>query len=521
MSLLQIEVDLLTLVYGHFHADRLGATKVWRLACKAMRDSAPNDQHSWLRAMGVSTSLIAFFLNMEFLEVQLGGCHKAIWVNGVRKSNYHHELILATVKGGNPEVLHKIQEQPWVKNTGLLGTWERRGGRHDDVITYTAAKAGDLDMLKALLTMGLKVGQWTCAGAARGGHLHILDWLLTMRSWLLTRRAPSSRRLINPVSHLTDDPTCTFHDTTLGRDHHIRLKEQFACFCLKVLVAPAVQSKNLDIVKSIIAYNSIDEVAETGADFPGCSYVPNTVPSVDFHEEIAEKAVYEDSVDIFEYASTWLADNMSDEAFEDKQFRFADLASECQAVRVLQYIFEQMGDAFCTDLVYDSWSGGVEVFKWLVEKAKMPVNGHHYLNILCMSDTQVVLELLDYLYAIKCDQTSPHEIPLDFYEEVACFRGLDALKRIEWLWAHDFEINGILAMETAIRNDELGVAQKLHELGCVLTEDRVRYFRKQEYWNDDGDVADWIRRWIDPTPDHHSSHDDAWFDAAVLDSKRF
>ncbi len=487
MLLLEVGDDLLPLIYEQFHMDKLGATKVWRLVCKAMRDVAPKDKPSWLRAMGVSSSLVAFFYAIHIKERRpCDSHHKTILVNGMRKSNYCHELVLAVAKGGNPKVLLEIREWPWVERTRLLlGSMDPKGDEYDQKMTYTAAKAGDLDMLKLLLSIGLRVGQWACAGAARGGHMHILDWLLKLHS----------RYHYGPPRGEVQ-----FYDNTLKRHHTIRLIEHFHEFGpvqASVLVTPAVKSGNLAIVKRVVR-----AVEWTGDEW-------------DLYEWIASLSVYEDSVDIFRFAIEKMS--MSKDEFDARSDQYVSMATHFDGINVLQYLLGVMGDDFPVDEAYAGWDGNVAVFKWLVEKAKMPVDGHDYSNVLCHCDTKDALELLDYLHSIDCTRElvklrapGRHVPLLDLYADAARFSGQDALKRIEWLHAHAFPLTGIGAMESAIANDELCVVQKLHELGCVLTRDSVGYFHAQPYWDDDGCVARWIKRDILALPT--SGLQDNWLD---------
>jgi len=464
MALLEIGNDLLPLVYDHFHKDKRGAVRVWRLVCKAMRDLALKTQPSWLRAMGVSVSLVDFFCAMVVRE-DATYFSTTVLVHGVHKKAYYDEFLIAIAKGGNPNVMLEISNRKWAKETGFLVA-----GGPSDKLVHAAAKAGDLDMLTLLLALGLKVGKSAFAGAASGGHVQVLNFLLDMRQ--LTYGS-----LVYPPDQFT------FYQKQLERMHTVSLKAQFDSFhCLRFLVTPAIKGGNLDIVKRIA-----HEIAPFYQRTQEANY------NDEFFRGVAERAICDKQDHILAFA----ADCMSVEAFAESCDDFTDLASECASLPILKYLLGRAGNAFCDEVAYASWDGNVAVFKWLVEKVTMNVTAYSYLTVLLLPDTDASLELLDYLFTIKCAQTPPsHDNDFDLYNSVTThFRGLDALKRIEWLYAHGLELkNGILVIEASIKKDDLTVVQRLHEMSGVLTTECIASFKNQEYWQGESQVAQWFDR---------------------------
>jgi hypothetical protein len=326
MALLEIGNDLLSIVFEQFHTDKRGAAMVWRLVCKALRDIAPKNQPSWLRAMGVSVSLMDFFCAIfvrkkaTYLPQVLATStlpprfSTTVVVHGVPSTNYFLEFLIAIAKGGNPNVMLEISNRL---------NWNSRINKSpfNSKLVYAAAKAGDLDMLTMLLALGLKVGKCAFAGAARGGHARVFNFLLDVRQL-------SYRALVYPPDEFT------FYQKQLERTHTMSRKAQLEGFhCLNWLLDPAIQGGCLCIVMRIA-----HEIAPL---YQGVTRPDYNDP---FFSKLAEGAIFEKQAQIFKFA----VEQISAEAFSEKHSELSELAAECGSLGISKYLLDKAGDALST-----------------------------------------------------------------------------------------------------------------------------------------------------------------------------
>ena len=311
MTLLEIGNDLLPIVFEQFHTDKRGAARVWRLVCKVMRDLVPKTQPSWLRAMGVSVSLVDFFCAIVTRE-EATHFSTIVVVHGVHNTDYYEEFLLAIAKGGNPNVMLEISNRQWAKHLFTLSLLPSK-------LLHAAAKAGDLDMLTMLLTLGLRIQKSAFAGAARGGHARVLNFLLDMRQL-------SYGSLVYP-----NPDEFTFYQKQLERTHTISLKTQLEGFYyLKWLLVPAIQGGNLAIVKRL---------AHEVAPFYQRGQLANY--NDDFFLKLAERAILEKQAQIFKFA----CEQISIEAFSEKHSELTELAAACASDRISKYLLDKAVNA--------------------------------------------------------------------------------------------------------------------------------------------------------------------------------
>jgi hypothetical protein len=311
MTLLDLGNDLLPIVFEQFHTDKRGAARVWRLVCKVMRDLVPKTQHSWLRAMGVSVSLVDFFCAIVTRE-EATHFSTIVVVHGVHKTAYYEEFLLAIAKGGNPNVMLEISNRQWAKHLFTLSLLPSK-------LLHAAAKVGDLDMLTMLLTLGLRIQKSAFAGAAKGGHARVLNFLLDMRQL-------SYGSLVYPPDEFT------FYQKQLERTHTISLKTQLESFhCLKWLLVPAIQGGCLAIVKRL--------AHEVAPFYQRTHSAPSD--NDDFFLKLAERAILEKQAQIFKFA----CEQMSAEAFSEKHSELTELAAACASDRISKYLLDKAVDA--------------------------------------------------------------------------------------------------------------------------------------------------------------------------------
>jgi hypothetical protein len=276
----------------------------------------------------------------------------------------------------------------------------------------------------------------------------------------------------------------------------------FPFFDLKNLGKPAIASGDLNVFMRIVRRY----LKETGDD------------GREFYAELLDEAIMRDNVPIFSKL-TQMLENLGDEYDAEAS---ANLAAEHGSAKVLQHMLDKLGDAFPVDAAWQGWCHDVETFKWLVDKAKMQLCGDIYHHVFRLFSGKLALELADFLYSRNCPSASSRAgIVLDLYARAVKRSGLGALRKIDWLHAHGFALNpNSDALYWAIRQDNVCTVERLHELGCCLTRERVTEFGNMGCWDEDSQVAKWSEPylnisarkrwprtgtpatllWLDPTP---------------------
>ena len=485
MSLLDIGADLLPLVYTYFIADKRGATKIWRLVCTAMRDVPDAKEHpSWLRAMGVSSALVQYYCEFPVKRVAINKC----WCY-----NFKHEILLAVCKGGVPAVIFLIAQWDLFKMApglnGSIGAMQK--------LTYTAAKAGDLDMLKMLMSMGLVASRHTYFGAARSGQLHVFEWLFHLRKL----------RVQLQVAKVDDlHPACmhTYYLPTLERDCNIHLYSQVhPPNELKELRLPAILGGNPDIVWQLC------KVADGKESYD----------MEEWYAYILEEAATHDKVEIYREFYEALPQHCY--IFEELECH-TSLAAENGSLKVLQYQFNHF-DVFKTDqwpdeVMHYNTVSYVEVMKWMVDKAKRKIDAFTFESVMkYVTDTPRCLEVMEFLLSRDCPKrhAESDDRYADPYDAAVKYEGLDALKRIEWLYAHDFPLVDphSEAMGRALSSNQLVLVQRLHEMGWTLTREVVERFSTHTWWMNN-DAQNWARMITNPHPRAEDEED--WLGAPVV-----
>ncbi|MBD40354.1 MAG: hypothetical protein CMB11_08330 [Euryarchaeota archaeon] len=479
MSLLDIGADLLPLVYTYFIADKRGATKIWRLVCTAMRDVPGAKEHpSWLRAMGVSSALVQYYCECPVKRVAINKC----WCY-----NFKHEILLAVCKGGVPAVIFLIAQWDLFKMApglnGSIGAMEK--------LTYTAAKAGDLDMLKMLMSMGLVATRHTYFGAARSGQLHVFEWLFHLRKL----------RVKLQVSKVDDlHPSCmhTYHLPTLERDCNIHLYSQVHPPSeLKELRHPAILGGNPDIVWQLCTVADGKESYDMEEWYAYILEIAATHDKVEiykrFHEAIPEYSYILEELSVH-----------------------ADLAGEHGSLKILQYQLDHTPVLF--EEGFNGWAENLEVLKWCVDKGKMKINAYTLETVMkSMGDTAKCIECMEFLLSFNCPKkhTESDNRYADLYDAAVEWGGLDALKRIEWLYAHDFPLVDphSEAMGRALRDNQLVLVQRLHEMGWTLTREVLERFSTYTWWMNN-DAQNWARMITNPDPRAEDEED--WLGCPVV-----
>lgn len=185
MCLIDLPADMLDAMYGVFKR-RMGAPVLWRLVCKAMRDAAPSYTETWLRSMCASVELVHMARSMP--------C-KGMWqyevdkhaLRGMPATFTYTWLLMGVARSGNAKVLHALKDESWVQ--------QMRSVQQQKVLAAAGA-AGDLDMLKVALAIGMRVSRFAAQHAAKGGNVEVVRLFLVMHDILNNRDLPDHAKHI-------------------------------------------------------------------------------------------------------------------------------------------------------------------------------------------------------------------------------------------------------------------------------------------------------------------------------------
>ena len=357
-------------------------------------------------------------------------------------------------------------------------------------------------MLKLLMAMNLVAGLKTFEGAAKSGQLHVLEWLLHLRF---------IKRELEKHAHVP--PMHTFHLSTLKRDCNINLHSQVHPPVLEHLVPHAVVGGNLGVVTRLCTLAE----SEAGGLLP------------EWYESVLEEAATHDKVEIYKH---FIAKN--DHMHTLDVVNHTRLAARNGSFKVLQYLLDTLPE-FNIDEAYYGWTEFqegtekdcgqvVELFKWLVDKAKMELSALLFDCVMTdCHNTANCIKLMEFLLSRNCpkaifvqetEYVGVYEY-FDLYTSAVMHLGLGALRRIEWLYAHNFPMlyPSSEAMKHAICENQLHLVQRMHEMGWTLTAEVVEQFKKEEWWKNNS-CCEWAQ-FISGTHPARDSDADEWLNCPV------
>ena len=425
--------ELLLAIFDFYSSYVFGVPVVWRLTCRAMRDSKAGPTSSSLSNMGSSIELAQ--LMHEFI---VEGGHKivfnlsgAAWVND-------SDLLRAVVTHGNPRVFQQIQGEAWAHATCLLCPSVQP---HE--LTMCASAAGSLEVLQLLVGAGLHMGRHSAEAAVTNGEMRVLHWLMRFqKKW-------STNNL--------DDGFARKHFTTYDHPLHMRescevdLVAQFHPFHRSFMDLTLLAAKHgqLDAVKLLLPQLSV-------------------LQGNSIFERICKVAAQHGQLAVLIWGAASL-----DDAFADCIQSIAFEAGFYGKLEVLQWLYPQLAEDTRFDhreLIYQRHLKNLNVVKWLVEDADMQLTPRSMLlAILCGERGNFAL--MDYLHSKGCPRATlgaDLNYESEFYAAVLCLGSQHKYETVAWLHEHGYEPLGRKSMRVALQVDDLPLVQQLLGIGFEL-----------------------------------------------------
>jgi len=426
--------ELLLAIFDYHVSYFFGVPVVWRLTCRAMRDSKPGPTSSSLPNMCCTFELVQL---MHGFVVE--GGHKIVpnlrgpsWVND-------SDLLRAVVTHGNPRVFQQIQGEAWAKATCLLYPSVQP---HE--LTTCASAAGSIAVLQLLVAAGLHMGLHSAEAAVTNGEMYVLRWLLRFqKKW--------------SVNNL-DDGFARKHFAS----YHHPLHAQEGCEVDLVAQFHPFHRSYMDLTLLAAKHGQLDAVK---------LLVPqlSALQGNSIFERICKVAAQHGQLAVLK----WGAASSLDDAFEDCIQSIAFDAGFYGKLPILQWLLPQLAPDTRfdhLDLIYQRHLKDLDVVKWLVEDAGFqPTAKSMQLAILCGERGNFAL--MDYLHSKGCPRATLGADPYyecEYYAAVLCLGVQFKYETIAWLHAHGYEPLGRKSMVLALQTDDLPLVQQLLGIGFEL-----------------------------------------------------
>ena len=425
--------ELLLAIFDFYIAYFNGVPVVWRLTCRAMRDSKAGPTSSSLPNMGSSIEL-AQLMHTYVVE----GGHKIVpnlrgpsWVND-------SDLLRAVVTHGNPRVFQQIQGEAWARATCLLYPSVQP---HE--LTTCASAAGSIAVLQLLVGAGLHMGRHSAEAAVTNGEMRVLHWLLRFqKKW---------------STNSLDDGFARKHFTT----YHHPLYMQETCEVDLVAQFHPFHRNFMDLTLLAARHGQLDALKLL---VPQLSVLQGN----SIFERICKVAAQHGQLAVLQWGAASL-----DDAFEDCIQSIAFEAGFYGKLPVLQWLYPQLPEDTRFDhreLIYQRHLKDLDVVKWLVEDAGLQLTPKSMqLAIICGKRGDFAL--MDYLHSKGCPKatlgTDPH-YESEFYAAILCLGAQCKHETVAWLHEHGYESLGRKSMLLALQTDDLPLVQQLLGVGFEL-----------------------------------------------------
>ena len=420
MCLVDLPADMLGATYGAFKR-RMGAPVLWRLVCKAMRDAAPSYTETWLRSMCASVELVHMVRSMW-------QC-KGMWQYEVYKHAQYEVykyalrgmpatfndtwLLVGVARGGNAKVLHALKDESWVQQMWTSDTQK---------VLAAAGAAGDLEMLKVALAIGMRVSRFAAQHAAKGGNVEMVRLFLVMHDILNNRDLPDHEKRIT-FEHPVEKRPCSidlFRSYWGESDLLDRMNQS--------VLANAVEHGHLLVAQMLaLHYN----------DF-----------ALDFRK-IGKWAAESGSVPILK----WAHENSESVLLVQDLQSQVRRAAEHGRLEALKYLYTQLNpcnlrhlgaDRGANLFQYDQvWMHGARhehVLKWYAEELKRPLHGQIMIRAIQRASGLGTIQYLLEQNCPKAEGPNPSSCP-DEYTAAACMPASYRLPVINLLHAHGYDTN--------------------------------------------------------------------------------